>query len=59
MEGEPAMKRLKKGDIIQIQRKGYYICDSPYERKSGFSSVEMPLVLIEIPDGSKPQVEVA
>lgn len=58
MDGEPALKTLKKGDIIQIQRKGYYICDCPYEQKSSFSDTEMPLVLIEIPDGSKPAVKV-
>uniref|UniRef100_A0A0N5AX29 glutamate--tRNA ligase n=1 Tax=Syphacia muris TaxID=451379 RepID=A0A0N5AX29_9BILA len=53
MMGEPAIKSLKKGDIIQIQRKGYYICDCPFESKSGFSEAQIPLVLIEIPDGSK------
>lgn len=54
MKGESALATIKKGDIVQIQRKGFYICDSPYEKKSTFSGVEMPLVLIEIPDGSKP-----
>ena len=29
--GEPELARLRKGDVIQLQRRGYYICDSPYE----------------------------
>ncbi|TKR82468.1 hypothetical protein L596_016188 [Steinernema carpocapsae] len=46
LQGEPAMKNLKKGDIIQIQRKGYFIVDKVYV--AGGS-----LELIAIPDGSK------
>ncbi|CAL2029274.1 unnamed protein product [Caenorhabditis brenneri] len=51
MIGESAIKTLKKGDIIQIQRKGFYIVDQPYCPKSELSSVETPLLLIAIPDG--------
>jgi len=36
------MKNVGKGDIIQIQRKSFYICDSKTNER---------LVLIEIPDG--------
>ena len=31
MLGDPAMAFLQKGDIIQLQRRGYFICDQPYE----------------------------
>ena len=51
LSGEPAMASLKKGDIIQLQRKGYYIVDSPYVAKSEFSGQSLPLVLFDVPDG--------
>ncbi|VDK60552.1 unnamed protein product [Gongylonema pulchrum] len=54
MVGEPAMQQIHKGDTVQLQRKGFYICDSDYAPKSGFSGSELPMVLIAIPDGSKP-----
>uniref|UniRef100_A0A0K0E2M2 glutamate--tRNA ligase n=1 Tax=Strongyloides stercoralis TaxID=6248 RepID=A0A0K0E2M2_STRER len=46
MLGEESLKSLKKGDIIQIQRKSYYICDEDYNEKDN------TLNLIAIPDGS-------
>lgn len=51
--GEHALKDLHKGDIVQIQRKNYCICDCEYAEKSELSGVAIPLVLIVIPDGSK------
>ncbi|KJH51641.1 glutamine--tRNA ligase [Dictyocaulus viviparus] len=51
MLGEPALRNVRKGDIIQIQRKGFYICDHEYQEKSMYSGVESPLLLIYIPDG--------
>ncbi|MCP9260701.1 Bifunctional glutamate/proline--tRNA ligase [Dirofilaria immitis] len=50
--GESAMKDIRKGDIVQLQRKGYYICDSPYVSKSEYSGFKVPIILILIPDGS-------
>ncbi|XP_077195875.1 bifunctional glutamate/proline--tRNA ligase isoform X6 [Paroedura picta] len=51
MLGDPCLKDLKKGDIIQLQRRGFYICDQPYEPISPYSCKEAPCVLIYIPDG--------
>ncbi|KAM5163294.1 bifunctional glutamate/proline--tRNA ligase isoform 4-T4 [Mantella aurantiaca] len=51
MLGDPCLKNLKKGDIIQLQRRGFYICDEPYEPISPNSCKEAPCVLIYIPDG--------
>ncbi|XP_054001719.1 bifunctional glutamate/proline--tRNA ligase [Hylaeus anthracinus] len=54
MLGEEELKRVKKGEIIQLQRKGFFRCDVPYAAASPFSSREQPLVLFHIPDGHTP-----
>ncbi|KAG7466074.1 hypothetical protein MATL_G00160980 [Megalops atlanticus] len=51
MLGDPCLKDLKKGDIIQLQRRGFYICDQPYEPVSPHSCKESPCVLLYVPDG--------
>jgi glutamyl-tRNA synthetase len=42
--GDANLAELKKGDIIQLERKGFFICDEPL-------GVNTPLKLICIPDG--------
>lgn len=51
MVGECEMSRVKKGEIIQILRKGFFRCDVPFAPTSSFSGREQPLVLFHIPDG--------
>ncbi|XP_064302348.1 bifunctional glutamate/proline--tRNA ligase isoform X3 [Phalacrocorax carbo] len=51
MLGDPCLKDLKKGDIIQLQRRGFFICDQPYEPVSPYSCKDAPCILIYIPDG--------
>ncbi|XP_054718343.1 bifunctional glutamate/proline--tRNA ligase-like [Uloborus diversus] len=54
MVGDFELGTLKKGDIIQIQRKGFFICDEPYDLSTvRYTGKEGSLVLISIPDGSQ------
>lgn len=39
------MRTLQKGDIIQLERKGYFIVDEPLIKPG------KPIVLFTIPDG--------
>lgn len=48
--GDANMRNLKRGEILQLERKGYFRCDVPYLRPS------KPIVLIAIPDGRKQSV---
>uniref|UniRef100_A0A3B5MSJ5 Bifunctional glutamate/proline--tRNA ligase n=1 Tax=Xiphophorus couchianus TaxID=32473 RepID=A0A3B5MSJ5_9TELE len=59
MLGDPCLKSLKKGDIIQLQRRGFYICDQPYEPISPNSCKESPCVLLYIPDGHTKEMPTA
>jgi bifunctional glutamyl/prolyl-tRNA synthetase len=56
MLGDPELVKLKKGDIIQLQRRGFFICDSPYKPISPHSCLESPVVLFFVPDGHAPSV---
>ncbi|XP_054900914.1 bifunctional glutamate/proline--tRNA ligase isoform X2 [Poeciliopsis prolifica] len=59
MLGDPCLKSLKKGDIIQLQRRGFYICDQPYEPVSPNSCKESPCILFYIPDGHTKEMPTA
>ncbi|KAJ0800642.1 putative glutamate--tRNA ligase [Helianthus annuus] len=43
--GDANMRNLKRGDILQLERKGYFRCDVPFIRPG------KPIVLYSIPDG--------
>ncbi|KAJ8289595.1 hypothetical protein GJAV_G00003130 [Gymnothorax javanicus] len=59
MLGDPCLRDLKKGDIIQLQRRGFFICDQPYEPVSPHSCKESPCVLLYIPDGHTKEMPTA
>nr|GMC93500.1 glutamate--tRNA ligase, cytoplasmic-like [Ipomoea batatas]GMC97200.1 glutamate--tRNA ligase, cytoplasmic-like [Ipomoea batatas] len=48
--GDSNMRDLKRGDILQLERKGYFRCDVP------FVSPTQPIVLFAIPDGKQQPV---
>ncbi|XAR49213.1 Glutamate--tRNA ligase [Bertholletia excelsa] len=48
--GDANMRNLKQGEILQLERKGYFRCDVPYFRPS------KPIVLFAIPDGRQQTV---
>ncbi|KAE9589529.1 putative glutamate--tRNA ligase [Lupinus albus] len=43
--GDSNMRNLQRGDVLQLERKGYFKCDAPFLRPS------KPIVLLSIPDG--------
>ncbi|KAL1212741.1 Glutamate--tRNA ligase, cytoplasmic [Cardamine amara subsp. amara] len=43
--GDSNMRNLRCGDVIQLERKGYFRCDVPFVKSS------KPIVLFSIPDG--------
>jgi len=44
-KAEAALRTVKKGEIIQVERRGFYICDEPYLRP------DQPVKLLFVPDG--------
>jgi len=52
MLGDPELMNLKKGDMIQVQRRGYFICDVEYSPYNPSVGRARPVVLISIPDGT-------
>lgn len=46
MTGSSTLLSLQQGEIVQIQRKGFFICDRPAN-----PLLKRPLVLVYIPDG--------
>ena len=52
--GSSALSQLKLGDIIQINRKGFFICDQAHHELLG-----RPLVLIYIPDGHEKEQNIS
>ncbi|CAL0320907.1 unnamed protein product [Lupinus luteus] len=43
--GDSNLRNLQHGDVLQLERKGYFKCDAPFLRPS------KPIVLLSIPDG--------
>ena len=52
MEGDPELRNLKKGDIIQLQRRGFFIVDVAYKPPSVHTGKPCSVRLIAIPDGT-------
>lgn len=44
--GDATLAEYKKGDVLQLERKGYFIVDRPYAGPGG-----PPMLLFNIPDG--------
>lgn len=60
MIGDPELRKCKKGDIIQLQRRGYFKVDRAYAPPSVHTGVVSSIILLEVPDGKeKPASKVA
>ena len=44
-KGEAALRTVKRGETIQVERRGFYVCDEPYLRPSD------PMRFLFVPDG--------
>lgn len=53
MIGDPELRKCKKGDIIQLQRRGYFKVDRAYAPPSPHTGVASSIVLLEVPDGKE------
>lgn len=51
MLGDPELKKCKKGDIIQLQRRGFFKVDQSFSPPSPYSGAIGPVILFSIPDG--------
>lgn len=47
--GDANLASLKKGQVVQLERKGFFICDAPL-------TADQPLKLITIPDGKSKSI---
>lgn len=45
--GDANMRSLKQGEVIQLERKGYFAVDRAFDP----AAADQPIVLINIPDG--------
>lgn len=48
--GDSNMRNLQRGDVLQLERKGYFRCDVPFLRP------QKRIVLFAIPDGKQQPV---
>lgn len=53
MIGDPELRKCKKGDIIQLQRRGFFKVDRAYAPPSIYTGVTSPVILLEVPDGKE------
>lgn len=53
MIGDPELRKCKKGDIIQLQRRGFFKVDRAYAPQSIYTGVTSPIILLEVPDGKE------
>lgn len=59
MVGDTELQNLVSGDIIQLQRKGFFRVDEVYKPVSLSSCRESPVVLFSIPDGHSKDMQTA
>jgi glutamyl-tRNA synthetase len=48
---DPCMRGLRAGDVVQLERRGFFRCDAPFGATKDAAGVDSPLVLFMIPDG--------